>query len=1141
MAYRFGLDIGIASCGWSILDLQKGRIVDFGVRIFETAEMPKTGESLNVPRRDARGQRRRLRRRALRMEDIRALFVKAGLFTSSDAFLEKMNMVHEKEHSVWKLRAQALDTLLEPWEWTRVLIHLAKRRGYRSNRRVEQVAETAQKQAEDQKTDKKAAEESKQVSRGIALLREKQHEGAYRTVGETIAKHAAYAKYKRNRHGNHQYHMDRTMVHEEAQLLFASQRHFGNPYASLELEEQYMDIAFRQRPFASRATLERLIGKCTFEKNENRAPKHSYSSERAVMLQKINNLRLVQDGKIRSTPDENGNAMYLTATQRHTLIALVLDQKEVTYKSIRKALQLPDTVTFHGITYPTKKADNTTKTKKKDDPETAVVMRMKFYHAVKSALATDHPSTWQSLVEQPAMFDALGDILTLCKNDDELEDGMRQLCFDDSAIVALKPLNFSKPANLSYKAYAKLLPFLENGLTYDKACAQAGYDFRDQTHVKHRLLPPIPTDEVRNPVVLRALTQARKVLNAMVRTYGTPEAVHIEVARELSKPFDERGKIKKKIEENREKNQKVKDDLKNNFPLFKNRDAKPFDAMKYKLYKEQNCKCVYSGETIDLDRLFEPKETGYVEVDHILPMSRTMDDSYMNKVLVLQRENRNKGNRTPYEWFGDNTEKWAWFEGFVDNLPYKKRMNLLRKSLNQEEKKDFMSRHLNDTRYIARFFTNFVRNHLIIENNKVVCVNGQLTAFLRTHYGLKKLKDRTEDVHHALDAILIAVADEKKMHRISIHHKRKELYGTKVNEHVIDPETGGILEDTYLITQYDRDERFPLPWNDFRKEVLCRFGIDPRKEKTGEQAPEKSALTPWELLDQCSLSQYHEITEQEKKWIRPLFVSRAPTRKINGKAHEDTVKGLRWRDTKEIKVKKTTLSSIVGEHKTFSPKDAQAKVEAIYGEDPKLKEAVYAWLVGTADLKKAIQNGQYPRKPLKEGREGLGPEIRSVKLIEPSLAGVRVHQGRGIAENDAMVRVDIFEKKGKYYIVPIYVADTVKATLPERAIAAHKPETEWTMMDVSYRFCFSLYPNDVVRLQTKESVYFGYYKTTHRGSAGISILSHDRSSGKKEGRWEGLGIKTGVVSFDKYVVDVLGNYSLVKGERRLGFSERSHQ
>lgn len=97
--YTLGLDIGIASIGWAVLgndeDGTPNRIIDLGVRIFESAEVQKTGESLAAPRRDARSARRRLRRHRHRLERIRYLLVQQGVLTQ-----EEMTHLYDKSDMV---------------------------------------------------------------------------------------------------------------------------------------------------------------------------------------------------------------------------------------------------------------------------------------------------------------------------------------------------------------------------------------------------------------------------------------------------------------------------------------------------------------------------------------------------------------------------------------------------------------------------------------------------------------------------------------------------------------------------------------------------------------------------------------------------------------------------------------------------------------------------------------------------------------------------------------------------------------------------------------------------------------------------------------------------------------------------------
>ena len=136
--YRIGLDIGIDSVGWAALEHDHEenpiKIINLGTRIFSAAENPKDGKTLTQLRREARGARRRLRRRAHRIDRVKRLFLKYGLLKE-----EELNSLYDKENlmptpdypfgfDVYKARYLALEKKIEI-RLARILICIAKRRG----------------------------------------------------------------------------------------------------------------------------------------------------------------------------------------------------------------------------------------------------------------------------------------------------------------------------------------------------------------------------------------------------------------------------------------------------------------------------------------------------------------------------------------------------------------------------------------------------------------------------------------------------------------------------------------------------------------------------------------------------------------------------------------------------------------------------------------------------------------------------------------------------------------------------------------------------------------------------------------------------------------------------------------------------
>jgi CRISPR-associated endonuclease Csn1 len=1104
----FGLDIGIASVGWAVL--APDRIVDLGVRAFDKAETAKEGDSLNLVRRMARLMRRRLRRRAWRLTKLARLLKREGSITDTDLF-KKPPVKGQHTTSSWQLRIAGLDRLLTAEEWARVIYHLCKHRGFHWISRAEEKAAEGDSKSEGGK-----------VKQGLAGTKRLMQEKNYRSAAEMVL--AEFPEAQRNKQGDYSKALSRVLLSEELTLLFKRQRELGNPHAGQALDTEILGngdkksgLFWAQKPALAGKDLLKMLGHCTFEREEYRAPKASFTAERHVWLTRLNNLRIVVDGSTRP----------LTEQERRLALPLPYQQVgDFTYKQLRSALvkagYLPDSFLFTGLAYPSEKQKNEEKAK---DPETEKIIKLPAWQTLHKTLKDKELETeWQqisvaALDGKPKLLDKIAEVLSVYKEDAEVETELCKLPLPNATkmIDALLDIRFDKFSNLSLKALYKIVPLMEQGQRYDEAVASIPeYGHHSQLHKvgegEHKYLPPFYSgrdkdgrmvydddmDIPRNPVVLRALNQARKVVNALIRTYGSPHSVHIEMARDLSRPFDERRDIKKAQEEYRDRNTHDKTLFAQEFSIVGAPKGREFE--KWQLYREQQGKCAYSIEPIDLNRLFE---AGYVEIDHALPYSRSFDDSKNNRVLVLARENRNKGNRTPYEYLGgaENNERWQKFVGFVNTTKaYRlaKRNRLLRKDFGEKEAKDFRERNLNDTRYICKFFKNYVEQYLQLHEDsdakRCVVLSGQMTSFLRARWGLIKVREES-DRHHALDAAVVAACSHGMVKRLSDYSRRKEL--DQVSEGFVDVETGEIINPA----MFQRlQEHFPDPWPHFRDEVQARLKID------------DPALLREEMQ---RLGTYPEGALEA---LRPLFVSRAPQRRNSGAAHKDTIYGQRESLKAQGGVtQKVVLSSL----KLTDKIDDVAKLI-----DPHRNEKLYATIRARLEQYGGKGDKAFPpdnplHKPDRDGNP-TGPVVRTVTMLIDKLSGIPIRGG--VAKNDTMLRVDVFTKANKFHLVPVYVHHSVAKELPNRAIVQGKDEDEWTLIDENFAFCFSLYANDLVRVSQKgKAAILGYYASTHRGTAGINIWAHDRNKQVgKEGLIESIGVKL-AQSIEKFNVDVLGN------------------
>ncbi|WP_445676402.1 type II CRISPR RNA-guided endonuclease Cas9 (plasmid) [Pseudomonas aeruginosa] len=1122
--YILGLDIGIASVGWAILNEQ--RIVDLGVRCFDKAETAQKGDPLNLTRRRARLLRRRLYRRAWRLKQLARLFKREGLIANTKQVASSIFPIGPGHSTnTWELRRQGLDRLLTPPEWARVIYHLCKHRGFYWISKAEEA-----------KTDSDG--EGGRVKKGLKDTAERMRGKGYRSAAEMVL--AEFPGAQRNKGGQYEKALSRVMLGEELALLFATQRSLGNPHASERFEvlilgngDRRSGLFWQQKPALAGADLLKMLGKCTFETGENRAAKASFSAERHVWLTRLNNLRIIVDGCSRP----------LNEAERQAAVLLPYQTENVTYKTLKstlvKAGLCSDDLRFGGLGYPSRAQAEGEKTK---DPEEQILAKLSAWHELRKAFKQQE-SLWQristpALEGSPDLLDQIATVLSVYKDGVEVEQQLRLLPLPepDACIAVLEKISFDKFSSLSLKALRRIVPLMEAGMRYDEAVAQIpeyGHHSHRISTAKRLYLPPFyeaqrkysrndrtgsmqfreDANIPRNPVVLRALNQARKVVNALICKHGSPMAVHIEMARDLSRPLEERKKVKDAQAEFRDRNEQARADFEMDFGY------KPKAAAfeKWLLYREQLGQCAYSQQALDILRVLN--DPNYAQVDHALPFSRSYDDSKNNKVLVLTRENQNKGNRTPYEYLtaldgGQEGERWGIFVGWVQgNKSYRmaKRNRLLRKNYGADESKGFIERNLNDTRYICKFFKNYVEDHLQLmeradgeRNRRCVVVNGQLTAFLRARWGLTKVRGDS-DRHHALDAAVVAACTHSMVKALADYSRRKELAFLK--EGFADPETGEILNPM----AFDRAQRhFPEPWAHFRHELQARLFTD-----------DLAALRE----DMQRLGSY---AEEDLKRLRTLFVSRAPQRRNGGAVHKGTIYAkperlLAHEETKNSVVEKVQLTSL-------TLKDLDNLVE------PHRNERLYAAIRqrleaygGKGD--RAFGPGNPLHKPDRNGQP-TGPIVRSVKRVVKQ-TGIPIRGG--LAKNDSMLRVDVFTKAGKFHLVPVYVHHRVTG-LPNRAIVAHKNEDEWTPIDDSFVFVCSVYPNDFLRITLKKEVIQGYYSGTDRHAGSVDLWAQDRASSiGKDGLIRGVGVKT-ALSLEKFNVDVLGNIYPAPQEKRHGLA-----
>jgi CRISPR-associated endonuclease Csn1 len=734
-----GIDLGIGSCGWAVIKQSDSDrsdvIVGLGVWLFDVPEKDKDRTPTNQIRRQHRGLRHVIGRRRQRMNAIRGLFRDNGLLGTDgkDAF-------RVPGLDPWRLRAEGLDRALTAPELAVTLVHIAKHRGFKSNSKRDRGAN--------------APKESSDMLKAIATTRDRLKD--YRTVGEMFVKHPDYAGRKRNRDGDYSRSLLRDDLLNEVRLLFDRQRRLGSRLAPAELERQFCDIAFSQRPLADS---EDRVGPCPFAAGQKRAAKHAYSFELFRLLSRLAALR------IRSGRDSPS----LTADEIAAASADFGTYRGMTFGRLRRILNFGDDIRFEGISF-------------EDEGKRDVVARSGNAAPGTYTLRKVLGDAWRTLLGVPEKLDRIAFVLSFREDVTSIRAGLKDIGLEPLVLdVLMKGVengdfsDFRGAGHISAEACRSLIPYLKNGLVYSDACKAAGYD--------HAKRPGTDLSEIANPVARKALTEALKQVRAIVQEYGVPGRIHVELARDVGKSQEERDEISYGIE----RRNKEKDRLRVEFrETVGTEPTEAEDLLRFELWKEQHGRCLYTDREIHPNAIVASDNS--VQVDHILPWSRSGDDSFINKTLCVASANQAKKGRTPFEWF--NQEKpaaeWDAFTARVETnkaMKGRKKRNLLLKDAAVLEEK-FRPRNLNDTRYATRLLADTLRRTYPDDGTRRIFARpGPLTDRLRRAWGVQYLKKTPDgkriddDRHHALDALVVAATSEAVLQRLTRTFQEAERRG----------------------------------------------------------------------------------------------------------------------------------------------------------------------------------------------------------------------------------------------------------------------------------------------------------------------------------------------------------------------------
>ncbi|MCL2349081.1 MAG: type II CRISPR RNA-guided endonuclease Cas9 [Planctomycetaceae bacterium] len=836
MKYNLGLDLGVQSIGWAIIpvDENNGPAMRLGVRCFDTVidnvkdwqegTLGKDGkpkaQTNNRKRSDARGVRKNQWRRKRRTLKLFNLLRNHGLLPMgkgiNDDPLDRQELINHLDKELarklslnddrvsahllpYKLRAMALDQQLEPFAFGRALLHLSQRRGFLSNK----------------KTPPKDDEDEKGLKKDISDLRGKIAECGYRTLGEYFASLDPEEKRIRQRWTG------RDMFKDEFKAICDSQdkyyhdllnkkvvidswknkpgawkydikegkrkKIFSNEHfraKEMTLQKAIERTLFFQRPLKSQ---KHLIGKCQLERGKRRAQLASLEAQRFRYWQKILDLKY---------KDVDGFMVPLSIEQQDILAKEFENNDHLTYAQIRSLL---------GFKQPRQSKEEKERHKKAGiQPVYAINFEIDDENEKLKGNVTSErirkiiPERWNAMPDEEKE-QLVSEILQF-EDENALARRLEKVFkFDSSKASELAMVQLERGyASLSKQAIGKILPVMKaKRIRFATARKDVyGEQFDEERKDVKPDLPPVlnVVKDLKNPVVTRALTELRKVVNAIIRKYGKPDMICVELSRDMKRSRPDREKLAEEMKQ-QEKRRAAVVEIIREYRKDKNYEPKKNEILKVLLAEECNWECPYTGTDKDkhwgkitLDSLLgsEPQ----FDIEHILPLSRSLDNSFVNKTLCRIYANRHeKKNQTPWEDYGHDEQRWHEImervERFQGPLAKIKHRRFEMKKIPD----GFTNRHLNDTRHISRLAGEYLAllygGRSDAEGTQRIQVSsGGVTKYLRDEWGLNAIlddggdeKNRNDHRHHAVDAGIIAVSAPKIVKMLSDAAERGWLEG----------------------------------------------------------------------------------------------------------------------------------------------------------------------------------------------------------------------------------------------------------------------------------------------------------------------------------------------------------------------------
>ena len=1115
-----GLDIGIASVGAGILKKDTGEIIHANSRLFPAA----TADN-NVLRRSSRQARRSTRRKRHRAVRLHDLFEDYALLTDFSKVSINLNP--------YKLRVEGMNIQLTTEELFIALKNIIKRRGISY---LDDASEDGGTVSSDYG---KAVEEnrkllSEQTPGQIQLERFEKYgqvRGDFTVVenGEkrrliNIFSTSAYSKeaeriLRKQQEFNNKITDD--FIDDYLTILTGKRKYYHGP-GNKKSRTDYGRYTTKKDSEGKYITLDNifgvLIGKCTFYPDEYRASKASYTSQEFNLLNDLNNLTVPTETK------------KLSEEQKKTIVEYAKSAKTLGASTLLKYIaKLIDASVdqIHGY-----RVD----VNKKPEMHTFDVYRK--MQSLETFNVNEMPRE---------VLDELAHILTLNTEREGIEEAINTKLkgtFNQDQVLELVQFRknnsslFSKGwHNFSLKLMMELIPELyETSEEQMTILTRLGKQKSKETSKRTKYIDEKEiTEEIYNPVVAKSVRQAIKIINEATKQYGIFDNIVIEMARENNEEEAKKDYIKRQKANLDEKNAAMEKAAfqyngKKELPDSIFHGHKEL-ATKIRLWHQQGEKCLYTGKNIPISDLIQNQYK--YEIDHILPLSLSFDDSLSNKVLVLATANQEKGQRTPFQALDSMDDAWSYreFKSYVKDsklLGNKKKDYLLTEEdiSKIEVKQKFIERNLVDTRYSSRVVLNalqdFYKAHKF--DTTISVVRGQFTSQLRRKWRLEKSRETYH--HHAVDALIIAASSQ-----LMLWKKQANTLISYKEDRFVDSKTGEIISLT----------------DDEYKELVFKAPYD-------------------HFVDTLS----------SKKFEDSILFSYQVDSKFNRKISDATIYATRKAKLDKDKSEETYVLGKIKDIYSQSGYDAFIKIYnkdkskfLMYHKDPQTFEKVIEEILRTYPSKefneknKEVSCNPFEKYKQENGpirkysKKGNGPEIKSLKYYDKNIPESFINITPSNSKNKVILRqlnpwrTDVYfnHQTEKYELLGLKYADLQfekKTGTYSITIDKYNEIKEKEGVGEQSEFKFTLYKNDLLLIKdtknNEKQIFRFLSRTMPNVKHYVELKPYDKA--KFDGNQPLItifgnvakggqclkGLNKSNISIFKVKTDVLGNKHFIKKE-----------